>query len=289
MRLSRVLVTVHLVGVTLVTFACKQKPVRIPNPEWREDLVSHFLCYRIIPVAADSSRIPFTAYDEFHTANGVPAHDTTIVAERLCNPMKKYPGTRDSVTWLHESVHLVCYAIETSSQGDSVVVNNQFEHPARWWVRRPALICLPSSKDATRQTLPDPDPLPHRVVDHFRCYDLLNAPPFAQTVPALDQFGLWTVTTTRAEQICNPTEKEISKKGERPVINATAHLACYGIDPGQTHVPAKPPPAQVFIRNQFWNAPLAHRVKIEDAPSWICLPSAKEIIMKKGSSVQPPG
>ena len=116
-------------------------------------------------------------------------------------------------------------------------------------------------------------PNPERVLDHFRCYDVVQQPA-SQSVKLSDQFGATAAKVVRVIRLCNPV-----RKNNTPVRRAKSHLVCYSI----TDSPAFKPLA-VRVRNQFGRAALRIR-----RPETLCLPSFKEVVATPAPATAPAG
>ncbi len=108
-------------------------------------------------------------------------------------------------------------------------------------------------------------------LDHFKCYQARTTPNTTKFTPLFvdvqDQFATNTgVLVKRPDKVCNP----VSKNGS-PVIDSTAHLACYATKP------TKILKQDIVINNQFGKQTLTVL-----KPYQICLPT------KKGVAPAPP-
>jgi len=92
-----------------------------------------------------------------------------------------------------------------------------------------------------------------QVLDHFKCYAVVQAAPVNEFVELEDQFdkadGIVEQALVRvAVFFCNPTEKFTSASGApTPIQNPDGHLKMYVITPPTTRQPVR----TVLVKNQF--------------------------------------
>lgn len=116
-----------------------------------------------------------------------------------------------------------------------------------------ALVLLPGSAQAQNE-----------VIDHYKCYDVVEWDDFPQIPVKLgDQFGFTSNETTFPAYLCNP----VSKNGE-PILHEREHLVCYWIIQEQ-----KDPKRRVNINNQFHNIGMTAK-----DGRLLCVPSDKELL-----------
>ena len=137
---------------------------------------------------------------------------------------------------------------------------------------------VPSGKSRTQS----PPSIPPGL-DHFKCYvpqQMVNVNNFA--VGVHDQFLKKNFTVAFVIALCNPVQKavlppDIAQRGQRrggvdeaiwgaPLLNAGAHLVCYGLEP------IEEVDEQVSITNQFERGTsiAARRTQM------LCVPSTKK-------------
>ena len=102
-------------------------------------------------------------------------------------------------------------------------------------------------------------------LDHFKCYQArttTNTPKFTPlTVTVDDQFELNSTLVKRPDKVCNPVSKNAS-----PVLDPSAHLACYATKPNKIQR------RDIVINNQFGKQTLTV-VK----PDTLCVPTEKGV------------
>jgi hypothetical protein len=236
-------------------------PAIVPPPPAPADL-DHFKCYEALQ--PNFRRRLVGTRDQFGQRRA-----RVVRTRQLCNPVSKDGGRVH-----HPRAHLVCY--ETRDTGNrtpprTVLVTNQFGQ-RRLTTGRPNRLCVPSLKRRTAGAVPT-TPNPARLLDHFRCYDVVQQPA-ARAVKLADQFGTTTAKVVRVIRLCNPV-----RKNNEPVRRPKAHLVCYSV----TDSPAFRPLA-VRVRNQFGSAALRIR-----RPETLCLPSFKEVLSTTAPAAAPAG
>ena len=237
-------------------------PIAVPPPPVVQPSdLDHFKCYEA--VQTNFRRRLVGTRDQFGQRR------TRVLRTRqLCNPVRKNDGRV-----LNRRAHLVCY--ETRDTGNptpprTVLVTNQFGQ-RKLRTGRPNRLCVPSLKSRTASVPTAPNPT--RVLDHFRCYDVVQQPA-PRTVTLVDQFGTTKTKVVRVIRLCNPV-----RKNNEPVRRAKSHLVCYSI----TDSPALRP-LGVRVRNQFGRAAL--RVRRSET---LCLPSFKQVVQTAAVSPAPVG
>ncbi len=242
-------------------------PIGIPQPPPPPPVIQpsdldHFKCYEALQPNFRQRTVG--TRDQFGQRRA-----RVLRTRQLCNPVSKNGGKVQQ-----PRAHLVCY--ETRDTGNAtpprtVIVTNQFGQ-RKLTTRRPNRLCVPSLKRKTPGSVPS-TPNPERVLDHFRCYDVVQQPA-SQTVKLSDQFGATAAKVVRVIRLCNPV-----RKNNTPVRRAKSHLVCYSI----TDSPAFKPLA-VQVRNQFGRAALRIR-----RPETLCLPSFKEVVATPAPATAPAG
>ena len=240
----------------------------------------HFECYRVLPVTIGKF---VTLTDQFGTT------DTEVEnAQTLCNPASKNQfGPREP------RAHLVCYQTLDKTpvmRQPRVEISNQFGD-VQALIQNPEQLCVPSLKREGRRA-PPANPDPATLLDHYRCYRVVQAEPNRSRFLTLtDQFGTAVVVAGQLMRLCTP----VSKNNER-VSAPLGHLACYLIQDtsrpktflgnfiGVIKGPKKRRAAHaVMVRNQFGVQRMT-TVK-EDS---VCVPSRKTVI-SPGNPNTPPG
>jgi hypothetical protein len=163
----------------------------------------------------------------------------------FCNPAAK-----DAEPLYEEAGHLECYTIKARKDRPAPVVRvyNQYGQETVK-VKNPALLCLPTRKNA----LPEPV-----ATDHYECYRG-KFPRFEPRLVALvDQFGTEQTQVLKPRFLCNP----VAKNGE-PIRDRLTHLKCYDIRPKRTR-------QTITIANQFGSKSVTTK-----ASKLLCVPSSK--------------
>jgi hypothetical protein len=216
--------------------------------------------------------------------------DVTVAvgpAVRLCNPTQKtLPATGQTFPIQNPAAHLVCFSInEPNFQVKHVLAQNQFGD-ALLDVLAPRLLCLPSWKNLTSPTFPDPTAPPG--LDHFKCYSVqytLNSSGTPSntfglepaTVISQDEFGTKMPSLGAPKLLCNPVQKTRTDlpggPQTTPVTNPDAHLVCFDARDDQRY------PVTPFAKNQFGIAQLQGKTAGATGPVFagdlLCLPSYK--------------
>lgn len=135
------------------------------------------------------------------------------VIEFFANPVKK-----NGEDIIDEKTHLNWYRIEESGPHLDMTVefSNQFGDDQVWTIGEPVYLLVPTEKD--HKGSPD-------ETKHFKCYEVLSAPPFNTQVTLEDQFGRQVATVDKGMYFCTP----VKKNDEGNVDLKGKHLACYRI------------------------------------------------------------
>jgi len=186
---------------------------------------------------------------------------TSLVFEKFATPAEKI---HNGVVYpmVNPDIHQDWWRINSTQPVRTVIVTDQFGS-SKWQVAHASYLLLPSLKN-----LPGPGtPLP--TWNHYLCYDVV--PPgllVDQLVVLKDQFGGVQVQVLHARFLCNPVEKTVRTATGTvtyPIIDATAHLACYDVSgPGF-------PTTSITAYDQFGFWP----VQIQ-TPNCMCVPALKE-------------
>jgi hypothetical protein len=128
-----------------------------------------------------------------------------------------------------------------------------------WTVYNPAYLVNPALKN----TGPD-DPIP--MWNHYLCYDAALEPIGIQ-VTLVDQFGTQTTLVLEGRYFCNPVEKVIASGEVYPIVDPSAHLTCYTIEPFF-------PPEVITALDQFgyWTVDIGES-------TCLCAPANKEDVV----------
>jgi hypothetical protein len=204
---AAVAVVMTLVGVSWVSAESKQAEEEL---EFRLD---HFKVYQVKEQEA-GIRVELAGQFDREPKAAVLTRLT-----HFANPVSKnHEGIRD------KNAHLTWYELE-EKEGDSerdLVVRNQFGQQ-NFTIGRAVAFLAPALKRERESVFP-------WGLDHFKCYEVLDAPSFGNEVLLEDQFGTDQVAVWQARLFCVPAEKRI---GERryPIKNERDHLTFYEITP----------------------------------------------------------
>ena len=151
----------------------------------------------------------------------------------FANPVQKTVG--DEVTEIENpDKHLVFYAIEGGVFQTQVQIDNQFGEQTLD-VGNPYYLGVPSEKVNFVEVKP---------LDHFKCYDVVDAPPLDVYVDLMDQFDYYdNVQVKYANWFCNPVEKTLEVP--TAIVNPDNHLTIY------TLLNVEPQMWQVEVESQF--------------------------------------
>jgi hypothetical protein len=125
----------------------------------------------------------------------------------------------------------------------------------------PPAVSPPGPPPPSPQPPPPPPPTAPVDLDHFKCYDALQAGFRQRTVGLRDQFGQRRARVVRTRELCNPVSKN-----EGRVLQPLAHLVCYETRDQNTRFVRR----QVLVNNQF-----GRRKLTVTRPSRLCVPSLK--------------
>jgi len=139
----------------------------------------------------------------------------------FANPVQKtYKGNVTEI--VNSETHLVFYAINASFSGQVDIVNQFGEQTLDvYTLFGYGGIAVPSEKLAP--------PVP--PLDHFKCYNVMDAPPLVDVYVYLeDQFTWYDAQVLEADWFCNPVEKSVMGI-PWPIVNEDNHLTVYNITP----------------------------------------------------------
>lgn len=244
-----VLLVVMLVGGLLLW-------TNLPAEAAKPQPLDHFRCYRVLQAEPPSAGAVVVLQDQFDIAAGATPEALVRNPEWFCNPTEKRHKNRlFEIT--NPDGHLKFYNIETEPGPERTIrYKNQFEKgkavlgQARW-------LAVPTQKEG--------HPPPERL-DHFKCYQVLDAEAANTVVGLQDQWQTEPqVEVGGPVMFCNPTRKIHVDTGVAVGVgNARGHLMCYrtGSDPGLVFT--------VFTFNQFGDELLV----VGDADV-LCVPTRK--------------
>jgi hypothetical protein len=178
------------------------------NVEGINDPATHLVAYEIKEDATpEHQRRSVRVEDQF----GEVFLDT-IEPDRLLVPSLKSlddPIPDDALPDPFPIEHFKCYTVELSEHGEfepiQVLLEDQFEQPKLFDVRKPKQLCNPVSKDDEGIRNED---------DHLLCYELRLArgEPRHKRVRGIhinNQFGPLELDTVRERELCVPSAKEV--------------------------------------------------------------------------------
>jgi hypothetical protein len=150
---------------------------------------------------------------------------TDLIFDRFSTPAEKILEDGTDYPIINDVVHMDWWNFKPVPSKHVVIVTDQFGQN-QWVVGSAHYLLTPSLKNV------NPDPRggpPPPVWNHYLCYDALKGPLLNQRVTLIDQFGNVQVVVLAAKYFCNPVEKNDQGK-IYPIIDKTAHLACYQVD-----------------------------------------------------------
>jgi hypothetical protein len=173
---------------------------------------------------------------------------TSAVLEKFATP-----AIKNSEEWYDLRRHQTWWRIDQPMPIWKFDVENQFGL-GTWYSYNASWLVLPALKNEAGTPLP--------ITNHYKCYDAVG-PPLTLQVELADQFDTLTVVVGEPVVFCNPVEKVDAAGIVYPIVDPTAHLACYRINPQYYGI-------VVTALDQFglW------QVEITDQ-DWLCVPSYK--------------
>jgi len=140
---------------------------------------------------------------------------TTATLTKFATPVRK-----DEYPIIEQDAHQTWWRISAPQTPRTVEVIDQFGE-APWTVADAVFLVTPAKKyPVTGDTPP--------VRNHYLCYAAIGPNP-NRFVVLTDQFGTQTVFVGECKFFCNPVEKTVDGV-VYPIIDGTAHLACYMVD-----------------------------------------------------------
>lgn len=204
---------------------------------------NHYLVYEVPEVYSFTT--PVSLVDQF----GCYCVTGGMELDKFATPVDKNgEGLYDPM------VHHTWWAFHQPQSVWWTTINNQFGEQL-WQVTNGRYLLLPALKD----TPGTPPP----VANHYKCYDAIG-PAVNVPVTLVDQYGTYSMVATEPVIFCNPTTKCIEGGQTEPIIEPTAHLACYKLEP------AVPTLYTAVAYDQFGD----FQVTLEQ-PCWLCLPTEK--------------
>ncbi len=153
---------------------------------------------------------PIELFDQFG-----PTHVTSLTLDKFATPVMK-----DEYPIIDPEAHQMWWGLFAPQPARSVLVTDQFG-TAIWTVGDAVYLLTPAKK------YPQPgDTPPDR--NHYLCYRAIGPNP-NRFVVLTDQFGTQTVFVAECKLLCNPVRKTVDGV-TYPIVDPTAHLACYFVD-----------------------------------------------------------
>jgi hypothetical protein len=208
MRITRTVVGALALTMLLLSTAAFAQPLPHEN---------HYKVYHSLPITLVKD---VALKDQFGQLTV-----TDLIFDRFSTPAEKI---HEGATYpmVDPLIHQDWWRIHYPQPARTVVVKDQFGQ-SPWVVGDARYLLLPALKNPP---VPPPPGLP--VWNHYLCYDVLTGPIVEQPVILIDQFGTASVHVRIAKLLCNPVEKTVfTATGPRvyPIVDATAHLACYEV------------------------------------------------------------
>jgi hypothetical protein len=218
---------------------------------------NHYKCYNLRNVAGNLLQ-NIQLDDQFGSVTV-----SNLVFERYATPAEKI---HNGVPYpmVDPLIHMDWWRVNTTMPLRYVNVTDQFG-TAKWTLAHARYLLVPSLKNP-----PVPGP-PVPTWNHYLCYDVV--PPallINQPVTLIDQFGNVQAQVFTAKFLCNPVKKTVfTPTGPvvYPIIDETAHLACYHVSGS-----GSPPPLPITAYDQFG---LWQDVRL-DRYDCMCVPARKE-------------
>ncbi len=217
--------------------------------------LDHFRCYNVVeadPAIAntavftqDQFNIPDQEFVELFVANPV----------WFCNPTRKIHGDRE---WGigNPDGHLKFYLVDPIGHQDPlrrIKYRNQFGG-GQAVLGQTVLLGVPTQKEGHE---------PPKRLDHFKCYEVLEAKPADAFVTLGDQWTSSEAEVGHAIVFCNPTRKIDAAGNAVGVSNPGGHLMCY--EASRVDITAT-----VFTHNQF-----GEELLVVDGSDVLCVPTRK--------------
>lgn len=208
-----------------------------------EAFVDHYVFWRFLPLGFSQ---PVTLHDQFHEA---PFDNQFSVVELLGNPARKIRRDHEEEDIHHAKIHLLAYRLVQPIDGpppeNPPIVRHQFNRDGERWVLGMATTLLVPARKVLDSEPPPTTPPPRRV-DHYLCYEVLEAPPVREPLALKDQFGTTDTHELRPKLFGVPVNKN-----NEGYIHPEVHLAIYDLLPG-LHPSPPPPPVNTADQLRRW-------------------------------------
>ena len=214
----------------------------VASAQW--PLENHYKVYQVAPPYTYSASIVLN--DQFGTYSA-----QTLVLDKFATPVMK-----NEEPILYPEAHQTWWRLDIPTEGWDVGVDNQFGFHS-WHIGDVRFLVLPARKF---------EPGPPLLRNHYLAY-AASGPPAGIPVHLTDQFGTVDVIAAEPELFLNPVEKMVNGV-IYPIIDPTAHLACYRLDPPMLYT------LPVVAFDQFG----AWQFQLEDH-RWLCVPSFKRQVV----------
>jgi len=159
---------------------------------------------------------------------------TDLTFDKFSTPADKIvydaDGTVHTYPMVNPDIHMDWWRIFYAQPSRTVIGTDQFGRSG-WVLGDAHYLLVPSLKNV----LPPFPTVP--AWNHYLCYDAISGPLVNKPVTLVDQFGNVQVVVLHAKFFCNPVEKTVGDAANQtvyPIIDATAHLACYAVQNLQT-------------------------------------------------------
>ncbi len=249
-RLSSLAMALALLGSVLLWSAPEAAAAK-PRP------LDHFRCYRVLEAQPPAVGVVVLLQDQFDLADGVAPEAFVRDPTWFCNPTEKRHGQK-SVEITNPDGHLQFYAIDTEPGPERVIrYRNQFER-GRAHLGVAIMLAVPTQKEGHQPPAPG-------SLDHFKCYEVLDAEPANTVVGLTDQWRTEPqVEVGGPAFFCNPTRKIHVDGSGVGVNNPRRHLMCYRTSQSPGVI------TTILTLNQFGDAFL-----IVDNAEVLCVPTQK--------------
>jgi hypothetical protein len=188
--------------------------------EGQEPPLDHFKVYEVEEVSVS---ISVTLMDQFDEENQPREVDLTAI-NFFANPVEKRIDGEPVAPIQDRNRHLVWYRFSDDAPERTILVENQFTggETQEWRLANAEWLLVPSEKLEEGNEFP-------QTLDHYKCYQVLEAPAPGVIVELEDQFDerlgmAETVTVEEPCYFCNP----VSKNGDS-IMSPEEHLAFYDI------------------------------------------------------------
>ncbi len=188
--------------------------------------LDHFRCYRVFEATPPVAGVVVLLQDQFDIAAGAMPEAFVRDPAWFCNPTEKRHKNR-LFEISNPDGHLKFYNIETEAGPERIIrYRNQFER-GKALLGQAMWLAVPTQKAGHG---------PPERLDHFKCYQVLDAEPANAVVGLQDQWQTEPqVEVGGPVMFCNPTRKVHLDTGVAVGVgNARGHLMCYrtGVTPG---------------------------------------------------------